>query len=151
MKKLVLQSQAETQSWVKQILPQLTRPCVVRLEGELGAGKTQMVRWFLELLGAQDVASPTFAIHHEYKTPSGPIDHVDLYRVTSDADLEASGFWDLLAQPSGLVFVEWSSRLPDNVWPEHWTQLIVQLSKIQGGDDGRELQFEIKKPLTKIR
>lgn len=135
-------SREAARNWVRSFLPQLTRPCVVLLSGELGAGKTQFVRWFLEDLGAQDVASPTFAIHHEYETASGAIDHVDLYRVQSDADLEASGFWDLFAQEQGLVFVEWADRLPDDVWPSHWRRIHLQLSK--GDGEARNLQMRVE-------
>ncbi len=153
MTKVIFQNQNESRAWVKRILAELQRPCVVRLEGELGAGKTQMVRWFLEELGVCEASSPTFAIHHEYKTSTGLVDHVDLYRVQSDADLEASGFWDLLLQPSGFIFVEWSDRLPSDVWPEDWNQLKIQLKKIEGQDEARELLFKIKvkKPKPKPR
>jgi tRNA threonylcarbamoyladenosine biosynthesis protein TsaE len=143
MTKLILNNQTETRAWVKDMTGQLRRPCLVRLEGELGAGKTQLVRWFLEELGAHDVASPTFAIHHEYSTPSGLVDHVDLYRVKNDEDLETSGFWDLLSQPMGLVFVEWSDRLPSEVWPRNWLRLKIQLKKIAGCIDARELNFKL--------
>src|SRR4051794_6452963 len=95
----------EAQNWAKTFVSQLKRPCAVLLAGEMGAGKTQFVRWFLEELGTSDVASPTFAIHNEYQTKTGIVDHVDLYRVQSDADLEAAGFWDLFLQEQGLVFV----------------------------------------------
>jgi tRNA threonylcarbamoyladenosine biosynthesis protein TsaE len=142
MTKLILNNQTETRAWVKDMTAKLRRPCLVRLEGELGAGKTQVVRWFLEELGAHDVASPTFAIHHEYSTQSGLVDHVDLYRVKNDEDLETSGFWDLFSQPMGLVFVEWSDRLPSEVWPPNWLHLKIQLNKIEGRIDARELNFK---------
>jgi tRNA threonylcarbamoyladenosine biosynthesis protein TsaE len=143
MTKLILNDQTETRAWVKAMAAKLKRPCVVRLEGELGAGKTQMVRWFLEELGARDVASPTFAVHHEYSTSSGLVDHVDLYRVKNDEDLETSGFWDLFSQPMGLVFVEWSDRLPGEVWPANWLNLKIQLKKIEGRLEARELNFKL--------
>lgn len=137
-----LKSLQASEAWVRSMVPQLKRPCVVLLSGELGAGKTQFVRWFLDRLGAVGVASPTFAIHHEYETQDGSIDHVDLYRVTSDADLEASGFWDLFTQPLGLVFVEWADRLPDDVWPANWQQVFIKLSKEDG--DQRKLEFSLR-------
>ena len=113
------------QKWVQKTLPQLKRPCVVLLNGPLGAGKTQVVQWFLATMGARDVQSPTFAIHQQYTTSTGPVDHLDLYRLQSDADLESIGFWDLLKQPRALLFVEWAARLPDDVWPSAWTKLSI--------------------------
>jgi tRNA threonylcarbamoyladenosine biosynthesis protein TsaE len=70
------------------------------------------------------------------------VDHVDLYRVKNDEDLETSGFWDLFSQPMGLVFVEWSDRLPSEVWPRNWLHLKIQLKKIEGCIDARELNFK---------
>lgn len=127
MQTLEWTSKAEAQAWVKSFVGELKRPCVILLSGDLGAGKTQIVKWFLLNLGVNDVASPTFAIHQEYQAKGGVIDHVDLYRLKSDADLESSGFWDLLTQPQGLLFVEWSDRLPENVWPEKWRKVFLAL------------------------
>jgi tRNA threonylcarbamoyladenosine biosynthesis protein TsaE len=141
----VLQTLHDTRRWIKASVPELQRPCVVLLSGELGAGKTQFVRWFLEELGVKDTASPTFAIHHRYQAKDGAVDHVDLYRVQNDADLEASGFWDLFTQSDGLVFVEWADRLPESVWPKNWRKIQIHLSK-PGDSEARELKWSITKP-----
>lgn len=138
-----LPTREDTKKWIKSFVPELKRPCVVLLSGPLGAGKTQFVRWLLEELGVQDTASPTFAIHHRYSSRSGDVDHVDLYRVKSDQDLEASGFWDLFTQDSGLVFVEWADRLPESVWPKAWRKIQIALEKA-GAGEMRELKMEIK-------
>jgi tRNA threonylcarbamoyladenosine biosynthesis protein TsaE len=130
-----------TQAWATSMLRQFQRPCVVLLNGDLGAGKTQLVRWWLQGLQATDVASPTFAIHHSYDTPSGKVDHVDLYRVKDDADLESSGFWDLFSSADGLVLVEWADRLPDNVWPHDWLRLKIELRK-SATEEGREISIK---------
>lgn len=137
-------SAAEARQWATAFVPNLKRPCVVLLSGDLGAGKTQFVRWFLEVLGSKDTASPTFAIHNEYNTPGGPADHVDIYRVQSEGDLESSGFWDLFAQDAGLVFVEWADRLPEDMWPANWTRIFLQLDKLEG--EARRLRVRIFKP-----
>ena len=140
------QTKDDARQWVRGFLPELKRPCLVLLSGDLGAGKTQMVRWFLEELGVNAVASPTFAIHHQYAGAHGArIDHVDLYRVQNDADLEGSGFWDLLSQPNGLLFVEWADRLPDSVWPKSWRILSLHLRKGEGGE-AREMELSLKTP-----
>ncbi|MBX3021314.1 MAG: tRNA (adenosine(37)-N6)-threonylcarbamoyltransferase complex ATPase subunit type 1 TsaE [Bdellovibrionales bacterium] len=142
-----LASLVAAHAWVKACAAELKRPSVVLLSGPLGAGKTQFVRWFLSEVGASEVASPTFAIHHEYGTAYGGVDHVDLYRVESDGDLEASGFWDLFAADQGLVFVEWADRLPEDVWPQSWQRLFLNLEKIS--EQGRRLTVTLKKPGTK--
>jgi tRNA threonylcarbamoyladenosine biosynthesis protein TsaE len=144
---LELKTQDEARAWIRAQAALIKRPAVVLLSGPLGAGKTQFVRWFLHELKVEDVASPTFAIHHSYPAPSGPIDHVDLYRLKDDRDLEASGFWDLFAQAQGLVFVEWAERLPSDVWPKDWQQLHIALS-VEGSSGVRRLTYEMssKKP-----
>jgi len=128
MKTLKWSSREQTRQWVHAYARELKRPCVVLLSGPLGAGKTQLVKWFLEEFGFAETVSPTFAIHQTYQSKSGPIDHVDLYRLKSDADLESSGFWDLFLQPRGLVFVEWADRLPDSVWPQDWKKITIVLT-----------------------
>lgn len=87
-------------------------PVVVALIGPLGAGKTEWVKGLAEGLGVDPrlVASPTFVIASEY--PGRRIlAHVDLYRIESEAELEAAGFVDLLA-PGAVVAVEWADRFP---------------------------------------
>lgn len=133
---------AETREWVKSFAVELTRPCVVLLSGDLGSGKTQLVRWFLEDLEVSDVQSPTFAIHNEYTSSMGPVDHVDLYRLTDDQDLESSGFWDLFLERDRLVFVEWSDRLPGSVWPDSWKRIAIRLVK-GSADQAREFAITI--------
>jgi tRNA threonylcarbamoyladenosine biosynthesis protein TsaE len=82
--------------------------------GPLGAGKTLFVKGLAEALGLdpQQVSSPTFVIANEYPLGGGRLlAHVDLYRLSSDGELEAIGFLDWLAA-GNVVAVEWSDRLP---------------------------------------
>jgi tRNA threonylcarbamoyladenosine biosynthesis protein TsaE len=141
MKTLEWKSKAEAQAWVNSFVSELKRPCVILLSGDLGAGKTQIVKWFLLSLGVTDAASPTFAIHQEYQAKDGTVDHVDLYRLQSDADLESSGFWDLLARPDGLLFVEWSDRLPEDVWPANWRKVFLALETT--GSESRRVNLRV--------
>lgn len=150
------QDRAQAEIWVKQEAQKLEAPGVVLLDGPMGAGKTQFVRWFLKSLGATDVASPTFGLHHSYSTSKGMVEHLDLYRLESDQDLESSGFFDLLEKPMALMFVEWAERLPMTIWPKHWwvRHLRLSMNGIVGGPVGdqaeeRLLQFELKRPVPK--
>jgi tRNA threonylcarbamoyladenosine biosynthesis protein TsaE len=90
------------------------RGLVVALVGPLGAGKTAFVQGLAEGLGLDpaEVASPTFAIASEYPERDGlRLVHADLYRLESEAELEATGFRDLLV-PAVVLAVEWADRFP---------------------------------------
>ena len=80
----------------------------VALTGELGAGKTLLVKAMAEGAGAEEASSPTFALVNLYRGPV-PLQHLDLYRLSGPAELFALGFDDLLAEPAATV-CEWSER-----------------------------------------
>lgn len=90
----------------------LRPPVVVALEGELGAGKTGLVRGIATGLGVRvrDVTSPTYAVCMQHQSRRGPLAHLDLYRLATADDLESVGWWDLL---DDIVLVEWASRVPE--------------------------------------
>lgn len=86
----------------------------VALRGDLGAGKTTFVRHLAEALGVAPglVSSPTFVIVNQYPIPGGlELVHADLYRLTSEEDLEPVG-WDRLVGPCSIVIAEWPDRVP---------------------------------------
>ena len=85
---------------------------VVALLGELGAGKTQLVRGLCRGSGVPDaeVSSPTFAIVATYRGRL-PVNHADLYRIGGEDELYATGFHDLLGGP-GATVVEWADQVP---------------------------------------
>ncbi len=84
---------------------------VVALEGGLGAGKTTFVAALVRALGNDaEVSSPTFTFWHRYGgTP--PLEHVDLYRIESAAELPELGLEEAFG-PDRIVFVEWPERIP---------------------------------------
>lgn len=120
---------------------QLKPKQLLLLEGPMGAGKTQFVRFLVEALRGQKVSSPTFAIHNQYESDRGPIDHVDLYRIESESELEATGFWDLFARPQGLIIVEWADRLAPSVWPPDWPRLHLKIEAPASGGTQRLIQL----------
>lgn len=83
------------------------------LEGDMGAGKTTLVRTIFQKLGVQDpVMSPTFSYIQKYKSLSGQrLIHADLYRISSLQQLEELGLLEVLQDPQALVFIEWPAVL----------------------------------------
>lgn len=120
-------SLGELKIYVEELTGHLEDRHVLLLSGPLGAGKTQLVRFFVQACGAEDVSSPSFALHNEYVVPGGIIDHVDLYRLEDEQDLESMGFWDLFAKESGYILIEWADRLNINDLPPNWPILEIEI------------------------
>lgn len=110
-------------------LKSLLKPkSILLLEGPVGAGKTELVKALTQSYFIPEIGSPSFAIHHRYAgTGDVTIDHLDLYRLESEEDLESTGFWDLFAQESGLVIIEWSDRLNSEYLPLNWFKIKVEI------------------------
>ncbi|HTT67929.1 MAG TPA: tRNA (adenosine(37)-N6)-threonylcarbamoyltransferase complex ATPase subunit type 1 TsaE [Gemmatimonadales bacterium] len=90
---------------------------VVTVAGELGAGKTTLVRAVARALGVTEpVTSPTFALVHRYAGATAAIYHVDAYRLRRAADAADLGLDDMLAEPS-VVLIEWPERLGEALPP----------------------------------
>lgn len=102
---------AETESlaeaWGRTVCP----GTVIALCGDLGAGKTQLVKGLARGLGSQArVHSPTFAIVNLYEDGRLPLAHLDLYRLESPRQLMEAGVEEFL-QPDGVAVIEWAERL----------------------------------------
>jgi len=107
-------SAEETIAFGRSLAAELSPPLIVLLRGDLGAGKTTLVKGIAEGFGAaraEDVTSPTFTLVHEYRGPHITLYHIDLYRIDTQRDLETLGLDDLLA-PNSLLLIEWGEKFP---------------------------------------
>jgi len=107
-------SPEETIAFGRTLAAELAPPKRVRLTGDLGAGKTTLIKGIAEGFEAasqEDVTSPTFTLIHEYRGPKTSIYHIDLYRVDTPRQLETLGLEDLVAEDSVLL-IEWGEKFP---------------------------------------
>ena len=95
---------------------QAHRGWVIGLSGDLGAGKTQLVKGIARGLGSlARVHSPTFALLNEYGGGRSPLFHIDLYRLNSPEEVISAGLEEYLSNPDGVTVVEWIERwLPES-------------------------------------
>lgn len=120
-REVITSSPEETIAFGRSLAVELDTPALVLLYGELGAGKTTLVKGVAAGLGAapeDEVTSPTYVMVQEYSggQGGGRVYHVDLYRVEQLGDLESLGVEDLLAEDA-VVLVEWPERLLSSDWP----------------------------------
>jgi tRNA threonylcarbamoyladenosine biosynthesis protein TsaE len=106
-------SPAETESLGEQWGREAQHGLVIALSGDLGAGKTQLVRGIARGLGVTSrVHSPTFTLVNEYGGGRLNLFHLDLYRLETPEQIHSAGIEEFL-QPDGVAVIEWAVRLND--------------------------------------
>jgi len=118
----------------------LAPPKLVLLRGELGAGKTTLVKGIAEGFDAaaeEDVTSPTFTLIHEYHGPTADVYHIDLYRVDTPRQLETLGLDDLIDDTSVLL-IEWGEKFPRFV-RERDVEIVLE----RVGDNERRVKVQM--------
>ena len=137
VKQFLCRNESETAAAGREIARQLPRDAVVHLVGDLGAGKTFLARAIAAALGAdpREVASPSFAIVHEYPVAGGPpIIHIDGYRLSeSRREWLEIGIPELLAGP-GVKLIEWPKRAFEEFEDGH-----IEICITVRDDDAREI------------
>lgn len=100
----------ETEQIGLRLAARLKKGDFVAMYGDLGVGKTAFVRGMASILApTATVTSPSYSLCNSYRG-EGVLHHLDLYRITSEDDLESIGFFDLL--DDGITVVEWSEMIP---------------------------------------
>src|SRR5579863_2269497 len=113
-REFITHSPEETIALGRTLASSLAPPQIVLLRGDLGAGKTTLVKGIaagFRAAGEDDVTSPTFTLVHEYRGPSATLYHIDLYRVDTPRELETLGLDDLMSENSVLL-IEWGDKFP---------------------------------------
>ncbi len=132
-------SAEETIAWGKELAKELRPGAVVCLFGDLGAGKTTLIKGIVEAVtgnNADSVCSPTFSYLNIYPGPC-PVYHFDLYRLQDAEDFISMGFEEYLLG-EGICCVEWSERI-ETILPSH----CLKISLEYGGEEERKIHYEV--------
>lgn len=133
-------SAADTEELGRQLSSRLAAGDVVLLEGELGAGKTTLIRGLTDGLAGDpdDVSSPSFVIIQSYECGAPGIErlhHVDLYRLAErTADLRELGIEEVLSDPEAVTAVEWPKAALATWIPADARLWRIQLTLAEGDD-----------------
>lgn len=113
-----------------------TRSRTVLFYGEMGAGKTTLIKALLKSLGALDTgASPTFSLVNVYETENGTVNHFDFYRIKDESEAWDMGFEEYL-DSGNWNFIEWPQKIEHFIEDEFQKVEINMLEK-----DARKLKF----------
>jgi tRNA threonylcarbamoyladenosine biosynthesis protein TsaE len=137
-RELTTHSAEETIAFGRTLADLLAPPKLVLLRGDLGAGKTTLVKGIASAFHAaaeEDVTSPTFTLVHEYRGPRANLFHIDLYRVDTQRELETLGLDDLREQNS-ILLVEWGEK-----FPRLRRERDLEISLERGGENERRIRI----------
>ena len=114
---------------------------MIILRGDLGAGKTTLVKGIAEGFKAareEDVTSPTFTLVHEYRGPAVTLFHIDLYRIDTEREFATIGIDDLRAEPGSILLVEWGEK-----FEQMKAQSDGEISIQRTGEKGRNIRYRV--------
>jgi tRNA threonylcarbamoyladenosine biosynthesis protein TsaE len=133
MKTFQTHSAEETTELGRRLSADLKPGSIVLLRGDLGAGKTTMVKGIAEgfqAAKAEDVTSPTFTLIHEYRGPAVSLYHIDLYRIDTQRELDTLALDDLMTSQS-ILLIEWGEKF-ERFAKERDVEIAIEH---RGGDD----------------
>ncbi len=132
---LFLSDEQASKQWAMKLAKQLHAPLVLSFSGDIGAGKTTIIRAMLRALGIQcAIKSPTFSLVESYSCEGFSVHHFDLYRIHHEEELEYIGFRDFFSEQS-ICCIEWA---------DHAGQLLPKVDirfKLKMKGTGRELEM----------
>lgn len=142
---IVTNSAAETRKLGERLADKLRAGDVILLEGELGAGKSELARGVARGLGVKEtVTSPSFTILNVYESGQTPLYHFDWYRLETEEELYELGMDEYLGG-DGIALVEWPDRCPDAV-PADCLRIRITAE----GGDTRRIEAEPSGSFRKI-
>lgn len=138
---LNLSDESESQSLAKKLAHCIKAPVVITFSGDIGTGKTTIIRALLKNMGVNSpIKSPTFSLVESYQSSDALIHHFDLYRIVHEEELDYLGFRDYFTEQS-ICCIEWAEHAGKSL-PK--VDIRFKLS-IKGA--GRELQISAESVL----
>lgn len=126
MATIISKSPEDTFEFGQRLAGVARRGWVIGLEGDLGAGKTHLVKGLAAGLGiGERITSPTFALVNEYRMGRLPLAHLDLYRLETMEAIWSAGL-ELYLEPEGLAVIEWMDRWT-GARPKDFTQVRIEV------------------------
>lgn len=138
LRELSTHSAEETIAFGRTLAELLAPPKLVLLRGDLGAGKTTLVKGIaaaFEAASEEDVTSPTFTLIHEYRGPRANLFHIDLYRIDTQRELDTLALDDLRSEDS-ILLIEWGEKFPRFVQERD-----MEISLERQGDNERRIRI----------
>src|ERR1700692_589306 len=137
-RKTTTHSAEETIAFGRTLTELLAPPKLVLLRGDLGAGKTTLVKGIaagFEAAQEEDVTSPTFTLVHEYRGPRTNLFHIDLYRIDTPRELATLALDDL-REGNSILLIEWGEKFPRLL-----RERDIEISLEREGESGRRIQI----------
>ena len=137
LREITTHSAEETIAFGRSLVEMLAPPKIVLLRGDLGAGKTTLVKGIaaaFEAAAEEDVTSPTFTLIHEYRGPRASLFHIDLYRIDTPRELDTLALDDLRSENS-ILLIEWGEKFPRFV-----RERDVEISLERAGENARRIR-----------
>jgi tRNA threonylcarbamoyladenosine biosynthesis protein TsaE len=138
LQEITTHSAEETIVFGRTLTGLLAPPKLVLLRGDLGAGKTTLVKGIaaaFEAAAEEDVTSPTFTLVHEYRGPRANLFHIDLYRIDTQRELETLALDDLRDEKS-ILLIEWGEKFP-RLLRDRDMEIILE----REGESGRRIRL----------
>lgn len=140
LREVITHSPEETIAFGRTLGELLAPPKLVLLRGDLGAGKTTLVKGIAAAFDAaseEDVTSPTFTLIHEYRGPRVNLYHIDLYRIDTQRELDTLALDDLRGEDS-ILLIEWGEKFPRFV-----RERDVEISLERTGESSRSIKIAL--------
>ena len=119
-----------THRLAKKLSKHIAKGDTVLLEGDLGAGKSELVRSYLKYSGVNNIiTSPTFTIVNVHDTPNTRFYHFDMYRLNDEAEVENIGFEEMIGESDAIKFIEWPDKVSSYLPKKYKKITIVKLGK----------------------